>query len=519
MHLKFQKVQKSAILFILFSILYISISANSQSNDDFLDFDDAESEPKKQVGNKNAIKQKQSSNDDFSEFNDPDDQNIDLNEKNEFDDKDLEEAEENYDEEEDGVIEDDDSEVKDPKDFDSFEDFGDEQIIDAQGNENIKGRTFKEKRKAKNDIKIKQIDIPSHLRNNWRKFYIEGFLIIFIIWYIVNYFLGKKMNEDIRNNWMNENIEFLKSQFYEVGGATSELDTVCFNSNSSDNFTLWCTGRKGMEGMLVELRLVGRQDLITCWRNRFNKKGSANVDSVTFTVYFDDEFLTEPIILAVGLPKLVNELWRNFIDLRTYCPKGPKEKSNINKNFTGCSENIEMMNYIFDSKTITTFNGSGNSDNELPNCKLGYMHISDKYESMYIEEDESKKLNMELCNKVMVLNLILTQNESEKFNSIGFTKGLIYIIDRLKRMKLSKEVKSACEKRRIKALEDEQKKLHSSRTKKAQDRTEQKRKLENQKIMDEEDPEKQKKLYEARAKKDERKKAKRFGGSKQVKMK
>lgn len=251
--------------------------------------------------------------------------------------------------------------------------------------------------------------------------------------------------------------------------------------------------------------MVARQDAVTVWKNKFNKKRPESIDFINITYYYDDESFPEPCIMTVGQPRLVSELWKNFGDLRTFCPKGPKDKFDIHPNFYGCAENIEMLTQLFDAKAKSTF-----PTNENSALKLGYLHVSDKYESMYIEEDPSRKSEMELRNKIFIASLVVDPEQVDQLNSESFTKGLLYMAERVTRMKLSKEAKLACEKRRRKAIEDQQKKEHQIRHERAAERAEQKRRDLNRRIMDEEDPHKQAKMHEDLMAKDARKRNKKF---------
>jgi len=489
-----------SILFLIFITSTCLISAQ----DDF-DFDD------ETPTNFNT----EAAEDSFDEFDDGSEA-INANptdlEADDADDFDFNEE----DEEDDGQVEDGEDEYENVV-KDSFDDFGDDQVMDTGDEKKEAGQGEKRRftEKGSNTNRLREANVPSHLRQNWNQFWIEGILIMLIIYYIINYFQGKGINQEIANMWMRENLNFLQTQFYKVGGASkgNPDETPTLSSNSSNCFTIWCTGRKGCEGMLVEMKLVARQDLVTVWKNRFNKKRIEGIDFITFSYYFEDGSFGDPIVACVGEGRLTGELWKNFSDLRTFCPKGPKEKSNISKSFTGCAENVEMLNHIFDTKTISTFTNS----EDFPTLRLGYMHISDRYESMYVEDENNKKLELELRKKVLVTSLIVDpeaqkENNKTELDSLNYTKGIIYIADKIKRFKLSKEAKAACDKRRAKAVEEEQKKMHAVRTERAAERTELKRREMNKKIMEEEDPEKQRRMFQQQQDRDARK-------SKKFKMK
>ena len=183
------------------------------------------------------------------------------------------------DEEDDGEVE--SVEVDDNVDRDDFEDFADDQIIQTEPGEKFETikKAPKTKKGGKGDIKFNKV--PDHLRPSWKAFWVEGLLLSFIIYYIFNYFMGHKENENIAKALMSKYKPYLHEQFAQVG----ENNEGALTQQSHNNYTVWCTGRKGVEGMMVEINLVPRQDLITIWRNKFNRKRPQTLDTVTFSVY------------------------------------------------------------------------------------------------------------------------------------------------------------------------------------------------------------------------------------------
>ena len=112
---------------------------------------------------------------------------------------------------------------------------------------------------------IKIVNIPAHLRTNWENYYMEIFMIIGIIVYFLNFFTGKTKNQKIANQWFNSHRGMLESQFSLVGDdGNKNIDDIQepLTKESENIFTFWCSGRICCEGMLVELKLLKRQDLV-----------------------------------------------------------------------------------------------------------------------------------------------------------------------------------------------------------------------------------------------------------------
>merc|ERR1711879_433836 len=138
---------------------------------------------------------------------------------------------------------------------------------------------------------------------------------------------------------------------------------------------------------------------------------------------------------------------------------------------------------------------------------LHYLHITDNCQPREADEpanDEATEAEFKgKANKLMVLSVQI-DSDADVFaeNTLPFLKGAIVILDKLRRMKLTKEVKSACEKRRTKAAEELEKKKHSERHANAAARKEDARRRLNRRIEEEEDPEKQRRLHDQPMKKD-----------------
>ena len=114
-----------------------------------------------------------------------------------------------------------------------------------------------------------------------------------IVVYFLNFFTGKAKNQvyfsymslsydhimyfkclffqqKIANSWFNCHKPILESNFSLVGDdgkkSIDEIETQ-LQKDSENLFTLWCSGRTCVEGMLVELKLLKRQDLVSVISN------------------------------------------------------------------------------------------------------------------------------------------------------------------------------------------------------------------------------------------------------------
>lgn len=79
----------------------------------------------------------------------------------------------------------------------------------------------------------------------------------------MNYFIGKQRNQSLAYRWFDDNVGILKEQFALVGddGVSENPDGTLIKETDS-SYLVWCSGRVGVSGMLSQLKLIKRQDVI-----------------------------------------------------------------------------------------------------------------------------------------------------------------------------------------------------------------------------------------------------------------
>lgn len=122
-------------------------------------------------------------------------------------------------------------------------------------------RSFNEANK-KEDLKITKI--PLHLRANWESYYLEFLMVAGLIVYFINFFSGRSKNFSIANTWYETNLDLLEYNFSLVGDdGKKEIEQPGLMKETENVYTLWCSGRNAIDGMLVEMHLAKRQDLFS----------------------------------------------------------------------------------------------------------------------------------------------------------------------------------------------------------------------------------------------------------------
>jgi hypothetical protein len=163
---------------------------------------------------------------------------------------------------------------------------------------------------------------------------------------------------------------------------------------------------------------------------------------------------------------------------------------------------------------------------------IEYVLISDQYvglKSLNSEENPSPVTNdpnatsaigLPKSRPILIIcfnipgNGLNTSNESMEQMQSAFLLAM-HLIDKVPRIRLSKEAKAKAIKKRKEISEQFMKLTHKQRQEAAMLRKEEKRRAEKEKIMNESDPEKQKRLEEKELKREKRKNMK----AKQIKIK
>lgn len=118
----------------------------------------------------------------------------------------------------------------------------------------------------KSEPKLTMAKVPMHFRTHWDSYWLEMLMLAGLLAYFANYLYGNKKNSSIASLWLSTHKSLLEDNFVLVGDdgkKETEASTFSFIKESESIYTLWCSGRTCCEGMLVELKMIKRQDLVS----------------------------------------------------------------------------------------------------------------------------------------------------------------------------------------------------------------------------------------------------------------
>jgi len=299
----------------------------------------------------------------------------------------------------------------------------------------------------------------------------------------------------------------LEENFYFLGDNSSKVEDDAgkrqYNKMSDSLFQMWCSGRICCEGMLVELKLLKRQDIVALISNIFRP----TKDIFRCTVELAKEDM-DSIVFAVANKKAAAKISKEFNDLIQYCTdKKQGEKFGLPSQFVVMSELSETIPIALDSKTISVIN----------KCApfVESIHFTDQFTGTKAAEPELNKEGLvkapeakRLLIFTFVLPLSLTGNNVEQ--AIEDTQNLLpfvfHTIDRIRKIHLSKEGRAKADKNRSKVEEAFMKQNHAARAEALAVKKEEARRALKERILAEDDPEKQRRWEEKELKREKKRK-------------
>lgn len=353
---------------------------------------------------------------------------------------------------------------------------------------------------------LKLVDAPlSTIYYRWESYYIEIAFIFIGALYFVNYFIGSSKNSKLALNVYEKSRDLLKEQFSLVGGSPqvneggkksdddADQAMLAFKKQRglvrfTDNlFTLWNSGRVGMDGLLIEVNLLKRQDLFSMALNILRP----TTDSLILRFLLNQDGY-ENFVFCIANKNQAPKLAKELVDINTFCPKRkPISQHGVDsERLFVMSELSDVASFILDQST--------NSFLAANDQLINFLHITDQYSTLKAE-DLSPALKLANPKRMATFSFKISQKTSD---SVEFIRFALNLLDRLRRFKLAKDSKQKSDKNRQKIAEILQKTAFSQRQERAQLKKEELRRLEKERILNEDDPEKQRRWEQKEAKRE-----------------
>ncbi|XP_030383931.1 coiled-coil domain-containing protein 47 [Scaptodrosophila lebanonensis] len=382
--------------------------------------------------------------------------------------------------EEDGVVEDDDE----------FEHFQDEEEF-----EGYEGGEKPVATDQKTEPKLNIPNLPLHFRTHWDSYWMEMLMIAGLLAYFSNFFAGKAKNARLAQLWFSTHKALLDENFALVGDdGKQENESPGLMKESESLYTLWCSGRTCCEGMLVELKMIKRQDVVSLVAGLMRPQ----LDQVHIKIELTRGVM-DAFVFAVGSKKTITKVFKEYADLSKFCSlvSKPEDRYNLPSGFGVLSEVPEATSAILESRVITALNKY--------QSYIDYLHISDQFSGL-VQQEEGTTLKQPETKCMLLAGFNLPKHaEMETIKPLLLL--IFYLMERLKTYRMSKEGKAKSDKNRLRVEEEFLKSTHAARAEAAAQRREDKRKQEKERVLAEEDPEKQRRWEQKEQKRQAKKNA------------
>ncbi|CAH0755660.1 unnamed protein product [Diatraea saccharalis] len=379
--------------------------------------------------------------------------------------------------EDDMIVEDDDNEFEhfqDPEEFEGFQDSSAPHVSEQP--------------------KITISKVPITVRPRWDAYWLEGILCCLLVAYALGYAVGRSKNTSIALNFLKMHKPLLDDNFTLVGETGSDVVSIGedrgWRREAEHCFTMWCSGRVCCEGMLLTLKLIKRQDLVHVLLGVV--RPSPDTLLIRVELGKDD---CDPFVLCIAQKKIATRFSKEMQDLSVFCPdRRPGDKHGLPGALSVMSECAEATAAVLDARVQAAL--------AHYHHHLQYIHISDRYSGPKQMEEQAVTKPPD-TERVLLVSLALgPDGGGDEVRPLLML--VFHLLDKLKRLRLSKEALAKCEKRRQKVAEAWLRGAHAARQEQAALRREERRKQEKERILAEDDPEKQRR-WELKEQKREKK--------------
>lgn len=140
----------------------------------------------------------------------------------------------------------------------------------------------------------------------------ELIMLAGLLAYFANYFVGRSKNAKLANQWLSTHMQLLEDNFVLIGddGKPEGSEGPLFAKESESLYTLWCSGRTCCEGMLVELKMIKRQDLVAILADIMRP----SMDQIHFNVEISKDSI-DSFVFCVAAKRTGTKLFKELADL------------------------------------------------------------------------------------------------------------------------------------------------------------------------------------------------------------
>ncbi|XP_057976536.1 uncharacterized protein At5g49945-like [Malania oleifera] len=288
---------------------------------------------------------------------------------------------------------------------------------------------------------------------------LEIVCVSFLIMFIINFFTGKKENENIALAWAAKfaTKDSIFEKNFSFLGVGKEEDSPLLLKEGQNVFKFYASGRRYCQGLLATMELKSRHDLIS---RMFNMVVPCR-DEISFEVYMNDDAM-DHVIFVLAKKKLAKGMQKEVRDLQRFAGlvSPPSSRKWIVDDLAVISESKEVAVDLITETVLDQVFG----DKAFEKFGKGFisMHFSDQHLGTH---------------KKMLLFKFALPDANNMADMTRLVALVPYYIDLIGRYKLSSQARSKTEAARSKAAQEAYKELQNARQEAFQKRKAEKKKM------------------------------------------
>lgn len=304
---------------------------------------------------------------------------------------------------------------------------------------------------------------PTTVSKKKQSYLVEIVCVSFLIMFVINYFTGKRENENLALSWAAKfaTKDSIFEKNFSLLGVGEGDDSPLLLKEGQNVFKFYASGRRYCQGLLATMELKSRHDLLS----RIYNMVVPCKDEISIEVYMNDDAM-DHVVFALARKKMAKALQKELRDLQKFAGsvvQPPNGRKWVAEELAVVSESKEVAGDLITEAVLEQVFG----EKSFEKYGKGFisMHVSDQLPG---------------TQKKMLLFKFALPDANNMADMTRLVALVPYYIDLVGRYKLSSQARSKTEAARAKAAQEAYKELQGARQEALQ-----KKKAERKKMLEE----------------------------------
>lgn len=304
---------------------------------------------------------------------------------------------------------------------------------------------------------------PTTVSKKKQSYLVEIVCVSFLIMFVINYFTGKRENENLALSWAAKfaTKDSIFEKNFSLLGVGEGDDSPLLLKEGQNVFKFYASGRRYCQGLLATMELKSRHDLLS----RIYNMVVPCKDEISIEVYMNDDAM-DHVVFALARKKMAKAMQKELRDLQRFAGsvvQPPNGRKWVAEELAVVSESKEVAGDLITEAVLEQVFG----EKSFEKYGKGFisMHVSDQLPG---------------TQKKMLLFKFALPDANNMADMTRLVALVPYYIDLVGRYKLSSQARSKTEAARAKAAQEAYKELQGARQEALQ-----KKKAERKKMLEE----------------------------------